>query len=99
MKTLPNGEITYGTQPTCKSLAEYGYVGIENGRCYGKYFDNAKYFIECGTALMPTRLIVLNGANYTAPMNGAPIDMDAAERLFDKMYSISQTQHAKYFQE
>ena len=98
-ETLPNGEITYGTQPTCKSLAEYGYVGIENGRCYGKYFDNAKYFIECGTALMPTRLIVLNGANYTAPMNGAPIDMDAAERLFDKMYNVSQTQHAKYFQE
>ena len=96
-ETLPHGEITYGTQPTCAKLAEYGYVGIENGHCYGKYFDTAKYFIECGSALEPTRLIVLNGADYTAPANGAPVDEAAAERLFDKMYSISQTQRSKYF--
>ncbi len=96
-ETLANGEITYGAQPTCSELAEYGYAGIENGRCYGKYYDESQYYIECGTALAPTRLIVLNGADYTAPSNGAPTDMDAAERLFDKMYSASQTQHAKYF--
>ena len=87
------------TQPTCAKLAENGYVGIENGRCWGKYFDTTKYFIECGASLEPTRLIVLNGADYTAPMNGAPVDMDAAERTFEKMYTTSQTQRAKYYKE
>ncbi len=98
-ETLTNGEITYGTQPTCSQLAENGYVGVENGRCYGKYFDSAQYYIECGDTLEPTRLIVLNGADYTASMNGAPTDATAAEQLFDKMYSVSQAQHAKYFTE
>lgn len=98
-ETLTYGEITYGTQPTCAKLAENGYAGIENGRCWGKYFDTSKYFIECGASLEPTRLIVLNGADYTAPMNGAPVDMDAAERIFEKMYTTSQTQHAKYYKE
>lgn len=98
-ETLTNGEITYGTQPTCSQLAENGYVGVENGRCYGKYFDSAQYYIECGDTLEPTRLIVLNGADYTASMNGAPADATAAEQLFDKMYSVSQAQHAKYFTE
>ncbi len=98
-ETLTNGEITYGTQPTCSQLAENGYVGVENGRCYGKYFDSAQYYIECGNTLEPTRLIVLNGADYTASMNGAPTDATAAEQLFDKMYSVSQAQHAKYFTE
>ena len=96
---LENGEITYGTQPTCSSLAEYGYVGIENGRCYGKYYDTNNYYIECGTAPLPTRLIVLNGADYTAPMNGAPVDDTDAKRKFDTMYSTSQKQKAKYFAE
>lgn len=98
-ETLTNGEITYGTQPTCSQLAENGYVGVENGRCYGKYFDSAQYYIECGDTLEPTRLIVLNGADYTASMNGAPADATTAEQLFDKMYSVSQAQHAKYFTE
>lgn len=98
-ETLTNGEITYGTQPTCSQLAENGYVGVENGRCYGKYFDSAQYYIECGDTLEPTRLIVLNGADYTASMNGAPADATAAEQLFDRMYSVSQAQHAKYFTE
>lgn len=98
-ETLTNGEITYGTQPTCSQLAENGYVGVENGRCYGKYFDSAQYYIECGNTLEPARLIVLNGADYTASMNGAPADATAAEQLFDTMYSVSQAQHAKYFTE
>ena len=98
-ETLTYGEITYGTQPTCAQLAENGYVGIENGRCYGKYFDTSKYYIECGSSLIPTRLIVLNGADYTAPMNNAPIDEATAERLFEKMYSASQTQRTKYYKE
>ena len=97
-ETLTYGEISYTRQPTCSQLAENGYVGIENGRCYGKYFDTNKYFIECGSALTPTRLIVLNGADYTAPSNGAPLDESAADSIFDKMYTISQERRTKYFQ-
>lgn len=98
-ETLSNGEITYGTQPTCQELAANGYIGVENGRCYGKYYDTNKYYIECGSGSLPTRLIVLNNADYTASMNGAPVDETAAERLFNTMYSVSKTQKAKYFKE
>ncbi len=96
---LENGEISYGAQPTCGELAESGYVAVENGRCYGKYYDISKYYIECGTALLPTRIVVLNGADYNAPMGGAPTTMAAADAIFDSMYSTSQAQKAKYFQE
>lgn len=97
-ETIGNGEITYGAQPTCAKLAENGYVGVLNGRCYGKYYNMNEYFIECtGTDLMPSRLIVLNGADYTAPSSGAPADKSAADAKFDKMESISKTQRAKYF--
>lgn len=94
-ETLENGEITYGPQPTCSILAQDGYVGVENGRCYGKYFDPGKYIIECGSALLPKRLIVLNGADYNAPTN-VKTESDA-ERLFNTMYSNSKTQKSKYF--
>lgn len=96
-ETLEYGEITYGTQPTCASLAADGYVGIENGRCYGKYYDSAQYYIECGTDLLPSRLIVLNGADYTATTK-YPTESDA-EKMFDTMYSVSRDQKAKYFTE
>lgn len=94
-ETLENGEITYGPQPTCSILANDGYVGVENGRCYGKYFDPGKYIIECGSALLPTRLIVLNGADYNTPTN-IKSESDA-ERMFNTMYSNSKTQKIKYF--
>lgn len=96
---LENGEISYGTQPTCSELAASGYAAVENGRCYGKYYDISKYYIECGSALLPTRIVVLNGADYNAPMGNAPTTMAAAEAIFDSMYSTSQTQKAKYFEE
>lgn len=96
---LDNGEIVYGTQPTCQTLARNNFAAVENGRCYGKYYASNQYYIECGNALLPTRLIVLNGADYTAPMNGAPTTLSAAEKLFDKMYSNSKTQKLKYFEQ
>lgn len=99
-ETLATGEITYGAQPTCAKLAEYGYVGVVNNRCYGKYYDMAEYFIECdGSGLLPSRLIVLNGADYTIPMGNAPTDKTAAEKIFDQMESVSETQREKYFTE
>lgn len=99
-ETIGGGEITYGAQPTCAKLAQNGYVGVLNGRCYGKYYDMNEYFIECGASnLLPTRLIVLNGADYTAPQGNAPTDKASADKKFDKMESISKTQRSKYFKE
>lgn len=92
-----NGEITYDVNgPTCTELARDGYVATLNGKCYGKYYNPNQYYIECGTGLLPTQLIVLNGADiWGATGNG--IDKAAADKLFDKMYSKSQTQKQKYF--
>ena len=95
---LENGEITYGAQPTCEDLAKYGYVATVNDKCYGKYYDMSKYYIDCnGTDLLPERIIVLNGADYTASSGNAPADESAASKLFDSMESISKTQRDIYF--
>lgn len=96
---LENGEIMYNTQPTCSDLARHGYIAVKNNDCYGKYYDIADYFIECGTDLLPERIIVLNGADYNAPSHDAPTTMDAARQIFDKMYTTSKIQHDKYFQD
>lgn len=94
---LENGEITYGKQPTCSELAEYGYVGVINNNCYGKYYDSAEYFIECdGDDLLPSRIILLNGADYNASSDG-PVDEKAANKIFDEMESVSESQRDKYF--
>lgn len=99
-EVLANGEISHDKQPTCASLALDGYVGVKNNRCYGKYFSPDQYYIECGTSsLLPTRLVILNNADYTAPMNGAPATKEAAEKIFEDMYKISKIQKQKYFQD
>ena len=101
IEQLPNGMIvTSGAQPTCAELALDGYVAIQVGKCYGKYYDPYKYYIQCGTGdLLPERIIVLNGADYTMPSGDAPVDIDAANDIFDKMESVSQTQRSKYFKD
>ena len=94
-----NGEIMLSAQPTCTSLAKYGYAAVENGKCFGKYYDSSNYFIECGTTLLPKRIIVLNGADYTAPGGTTPATASEADKLFDTMYSVSKNQKKKYFKE
>lgn len=97
---LEYGEVEYDVgHPTCAELAEYGYVASLNGKCYGKYYDTSKYYIECGTGvdLMPARLIVLNGADVESVANGAPTDKSDTDNLFDKMFSTSQSQKKIYF--
>ena len=99
---LPSGEITLGTQPVCRDLAPNGWVGVLNKRCYGKYYDPADYYIECeGNNLLPSRLIILNGADYTtgtgAFVGNEPIDEKTAQGIFDKMYTVSKRQHAIYY--
>lgn len=94
---VANGEITYSaTKPTCRELAADGYAATLNGKCYGKYYNPTQYYIDCGSDLLPTQLIVLNGADIDGA-HGAGIDKAAAENLFNKMYSKSQSQKKKYF--
>lgn len=96
---VATGEITTGAQPTCNQLAENGYAAVVNGRCYGKYYNPSEYYIECGSALTPSRLIVLNGADYMAGASAnTPATLDAAQQKFDSMLKVSQTQHKKYFE-
>lgn len=95
---LENGEITYGAQPTCEDLAKYGYVATVSNKCYGKYYDMAKYYIECnGKDILPSRIIVLNGADYSNTSDNTPSDASAASKLFDSMESISESQRKIYF--
>ncbi|MBO4625650.1 MAG: hypothetical protein J5679_00025 [Alphaproteobacteria bacterium] len=85
---LENGEIV--TQDiTCGALAAKGYIGktpTEN-KCYGKYYDEMEYRIECD-ASEPT-LFVLNGADPDSvssdPTKQPPQTESDAEALFTKM--------------
>lgn len=100
LETLPGGEIA-SVAPSCAELAENGFAGVLNGRCYGKQYDTAKYFIECATpgALMPSRLIILNGADYGPASADTPIDTKSANAKFEQMISVSAAQRAKYMPE
>ena len=94
---LENGEIVYGEQPTCETLKNNGYIAVANGKCFGKYYDESKYYVECGDALTPKRIITLNGAQYSATNSSAPRTSTEAAKLFKKMHSISQSQKTQYF--
>ncbi len=85
---LENGEITSGVQPTCTQLATNGYVGIQNGKCFGKHYDESQYAIQCDGET-PT-LIVLNGADPTGVSSNANIKTQAdADNWFNKMHTIA----------
>lgn len=101
-ETVATGEIiTKSTtpQPTCKSLADDGYVAVVNGRCYGKRFDTRDYYIDCGTELTPSRIYILNGADYIVSTKATQMKQSDATALFEEMYKTSQTQHKEYFKE
>ena len=84
-EVIENGEITYGTQPDCQTLADAGYVAVGNGKCYGKYYDPARYYIQCAGET-PT-LIVLNGANYEMGYTSYPATQEDADAIFNSMYA------------
>ena len=84
--------LTRADQPKCSELAEYGYAHVKNGRCYGKRYSESEYYIDCSTG-NAARLIILNGADYTAPMDDAPRTPDEAEQIFAEMFEIAQGLH------
>ena len=69
-EVLENGEIRTLRQINALNIriarerkADAGYAAVANGRCFGKYYDGNQYFIECGNDLLPSRLVILNGAD------------------------------------
>ena len=94
------GDVAYDA-PKCAELAKNGFVGVANGKCYGKYFDENEYFIDCaGAGELPTRIVILNGADWTKNIiEGVPYDKAVANKTFNEMYSISTAKHKEYFKE
>jgi len=100
-EVLDTGEIirTANDQPTCSDLAEYGFIGILNGRCFGTFgFPPSDFFLEClntNNPLLPSRIIVLNGAHRdhitidtgfgTASVSDWPITEEIAAARFSHM--------------
>lgn len=95
---VANGEITAGTQPSCTQLRRDGYIAIPNGKCYGREYNDSEYFVECnnGTDSEPSRLIVLNGADYMAG-GDAPANKGAANTLFNEMEKMAENQRKIYY--
>lgn len=90
--------------PTCKSLAQNGWVAVLKGSsCYGKNYSTSQYFIECsGTDELPNRIIAFNGASdyktgYGTAPAGAVVSASDASAKFDLMQANAATQRAKYF--
>ncbi len=77
------------TEPTCQELANEEYIGIKNGRCHGKKYEKSKYHIDCEHS-DGIRLIIHNGADFTAPQGDAPKTLADAEKQFETMYKKSQ---------
>lgn len=96
-ETLANGEIVYGTQPTCDTLKKNGFVAVENGKCFGKYYDESEHYIQCGKDLKPEQIIVLNGARLSTAPSNAPKTSAEAEKIFKEMQSTSKIQKTQYF--
>lgn len=99
LEELDNGEIAKDNkEPTCKELAKYGYVATENNGCYGTEYDISEYYIECeGNDKLPARIVKLNGADTGSASDNTPQTLSDANKLMDKMYSISKQQKAQYF--
>lgn len=96
-ETLANGEIVYDTQPTCETLKKNGFIAVENGKCFGKYYEESEQYIQCGKDLKPEQIIVLNGATISTTTINAPKTSTEAEKTFKEMQSVSKVQKKQYF--
>lgn len=95
--TVTTGEITL-SNPTCKQLANEGYAAVINNKCYGKYYNPNEYYLDCGSELLPT-LVILNGADYQVSASaGAPKNLDDANAIFKQMLETSQEKYKQHFE-
>ena len=95
-KETENGEIT-DKPVTYTALKSNGYIGVENGKCWGKPYDDSKYYVDCGDNkedFAPARLVILNGAEYDERNPATETDL---QMKMKDMYTVSKEQKAKYF--
>lgn len=93
-ESTQNGEITFGTQPTCNMLAEKNYIAVidDKNKCYGKKLSTStQYYIDCSNSTndKPSQLIVLNDADINAPQGNTPQTMADAKARFQDMHKTS----------
>ena len=94
IENVANGSIlTRQNQPTCAEMAEYGYVTVKNGNCYGKQYQDTEYYIGCNGD--DAYLVVLNGADRNDFASDAPRTRDAANKIFKRMIETAETNRAK----
>lgn len=95
IETVPSGSILTRTrQPQCAELAEYGYVNVLNGNCYGKQYNDSEYYIGCDNN--EPYLIVLNGADGgDFASAGAPTTRAQADEIFKRMIENAETNRNK----
>ena len=91
-----NGGIANENEPvTCESLKSNGYIGVENGKCYGKPYDDSKYYVDCGKdeTHTPDKLVILNGTEFSENSK----TNKSQQEIMKTMYRNSKEQKAKYF--
>lgn len=95
--SFDNGDTTSGAQPTCSQLSTYGYVNIQNGKCYGKQYNLDEYRVQCNGD-NPT-LIVLNGADPDSASNTTIKTKPQATAQFNVMFDSAKKLHKDYFKD
>ena len=95
--TFDNGDITLGTQPTCDILSQVNYANIQNGKCYGKYYNPNEYRVQCNGE--NPMLIVLNGADPDGTPNTDIKTKTDADARFRTMYENAKKLHKEYFKD
>lgn len=91
-----NGGIAPENKPvTCGFLKDRGYIGVENGKCWGKPYDDSKYHVDCGVNqdFKPARLVILNGTEFSENSN----TYESQQEIMKTMYKNSKEQKANYF--
>ena len=104
---FPYGQIVTAPakpQPNCESLKGDGFMGILNGRCYGRDgYPDSDYFLECDSSkpsrLLPTTIVILNGADIndiktspwgaTPPASSYPTTEQDADARFNAMIKMA----------
>lgn len=92
-ETIEHGDVAKTDhEPDCQALANNGYVDIQNGKCYGKKYDQSRYYIQCKND-KPILIILNDATNYEDDLSvndkqwGYPTKQEDANAAFTRMYN------------
>ena len=95
-------------QPNCEDLSEFGFLGVlrsvSGGQCFGMPgFPPGDFYLDCGNALAPERIIVLNGAdrfnvrtNVDPVTSPHPLSEEQAAIVFERMIANAEEQRRAF---